>query len=200
MTSTHNLKTIHRGSGLLLLALSAGLWAAAIRLPMLSAVAAPADNTYAGMPGEQGDTFNWFDTLGFPDVKGCKFVRVGTGGWSQDGNKPPRKHYAHAFLLKTETNGFLACVAASETAGIGDQARTNRSPPIATADPAQAADGEPTSAEGYRRSTAESGATPDRDEHGVTVRPPPTSLQIRPEERDDLVAQRERLHVSTFAE
>jgi hypothetical protein len=41
---------------------------------------------------------------------------------------------------------------------------------------------------------------PDRDEHGAAVRPTPTSLQIRPEEGDNPIAQWERLYVPAFAE
>lgn len=72
----------------------------------LSSAAAPAADPYAGLPTEQRKTLAWFDTLGFPDVKGCTFVRVGTGNWSQSGDRPPQNQYLQAFLLRTHTNTF----------------------------------------------------------------------------------------------
>jgi hypothetical protein len=50
--------------------------------------------------------FQWFGTLGFPDVKDCPYVQVATGAWSQSGNDPPRNTYVNGFLLFTNTNYF----------------------------------------------------------------------------------------------
>lgn len=55
-------------------------------------------------PPAQSD-FEWFSRLGFPDVKGCPFVRVATGSWSRTGNEPPCNQYLNTFLLtSTDTN------------------------------------------------------------------------------------------------
>ena len=56
-------------------------------------------------PASKAD-FEWFSTLGFPDVKDAPFVRVATGGWSQSGGDPPQGQYALAFLLSTNGSTF----------------------------------------------------------------------------------------------
>jgi hypothetical protein len=61
---------------------------------------------YDSLHSDQQKTFTWFDTLGFPDVKGRPFVRVGTGCWSQSGQNPRENQYIKTFLLKEETNTF----------------------------------------------------------------------------------------------
>jgi hypothetical protein len=50
--------------------------------------------------------FQWFSTLGFPDVKDCSCVRVATGRWSQTGDDPPQNNYANCFLLSSNANSF----------------------------------------------------------------------------------------------
>lgn len=52
--------------------------------------------------------FEWFGKLGFPDVKGCAFVRAATGRWTQVGSQAPQNSYLHGFLL--ETNGDVFTV------------------------------------------------------------------------------------------
>lgn len=52
--------------------------------------------------------FEWFSTLGFPDLKGCPFVRVATGFWwrNQASDDPPQQNIFKAFLLATNNFGF----------------------------------------------------------------------------------------------
>lgn len=50
-------------------------------------------------PSEAKRAFVWFGKLGFPDVKGVKYVRVATGQWSQHGSAPRQNTYLNAFLL-----------------------------------------------------------------------------------------------------
>ena len=50
--------------------------------------------------------FEWFSTLGFPDTKGCPYVRVATGEWSQSGDEPPQNRFVKAFLLATNAPNF----------------------------------------------------------------------------------------------
>lgn len=75
-------------------------------LLMLGALATHSETPYDSLPPDQQKTFAWFDTLGFPDVKGRPFVRVGTGCWSQSGSKERENQTIKAFLLKEETNTF----------------------------------------------------------------------------------------------
>jgi hypothetical protein len=55
---------------------------------------------------ERSKAFAWIDTLGFPDIKGKKFVRVATGQWHQFGDEPPRNDYVHGFLLEEKGDRF----------------------------------------------------------------------------------------------
>lgn len=56
--------------------------------------------------------FEWFQTLGFPDVKSCPYVRVATGYWSQTGDDSSRSnHYENSFLLTTNGNVFKVLTA-----------------------------------------------------------------------------------------
>jgi hypothetical protein len=55
---------------------------------------------------EAQKTFEWFDTLEFPDVKGKSFVLAATGGWSQSGNAPPNNGYIYGFLLSENAESF----------------------------------------------------------------------------------------------
>jgi hypothetical protein len=50
--------------------------------------------------------FEWFSKLGFPDVKGCPFIRVATGQWSQAGDGSRQNNYLDAFLIGTNNNTF----------------------------------------------------------------------------------------------
>src|SRR6266542_591511 len=63
------------------------------------------------------EAFTWFDTLGFPDVKGRPFVRVATGRWYQYENDPPRNTYVPGFLLEDtgDTFSVLTVSRATET-------------------------------------------------------------------------------------
>jgi hypothetical protein len=77
----------------------------------------------------RGD-FQWFGTLGFPDVKGCPFVRVATGRWSQSGDEPPQNHYIKGFLLATNGDAFtvlgldlLKATLTNSSSGIPDHER-----------------------------------------------------------------------------
>ncbi|HSY17880.1 MAG TPA: hypothetical protein VK815_06070, partial [Candidatus Acidoferrales bacterium] len=50
--------------------------------------------------------FEWFGTLGFPDVKGCPCVRLENGGyWAVDG-KPENINYIEAFVLATNAGNL----------------------------------------------------------------------------------------------
>src|SRR5438477_383858 len=60
----------------------------------------------APSPEERMEAFKWFGALGFPDVKGRKFIRVATGRWFQAGGNPPRNTYAHGFLLEEAGDTF----------------------------------------------------------------------------------------------
>jgi hypothetical protein len=50
--------------------------------------------------------FQWFSTLGFPDVKGCPLVRVATGRYSQTYDAPPTNSYLTAYVLATNASSF----------------------------------------------------------------------------------------------
>jgi hypothetical protein len=50
--------------------------------------------------------FQWFSTLGFPDLKGCPYVRVSNGQWNFGGNEPLGRNFAYGFLLATNATGF----------------------------------------------------------------------------------------------
>ena len=56
------------------------------------------------VPTPAQKAFAWFGRLGFPDVKGRKYVKVATGAWSQSGNQRPEISYTEGFLL-SESNG-----------------------------------------------------------------------------------------------
>ena len=50
--------------------------------------------------------FQWFSTLGFPEIKELPYVRVATGKWSRSGNDPPENHYLNGFLLESNAACF----------------------------------------------------------------------------------------------
>lgn len=52
--------------------------------------------------------FAWFEKLGFPDVKDCRYIRIATGQWSQHGNAPRQNTYLNAFLIDEKDNAFTA--------------------------------------------------------------------------------------------
>ncbi|MBT3289191.1 MAG: hypothetical protein HN380_17745 [Victivallales bacterium] len=66
-----------------------------------------ADPLYAKLAPDAAQAFSWFDRLGFPDVKGCKFVRVGTRARYDDGSEyeQPESERIEAFLTETKPNG-----------------------------------------------------------------------------------------------
>jgi hypothetical protein len=79
----------------------------------------------AYQPRKRAHTFNWFASLGYPDVKGRPLVHVAEGGWDQDGDDPPRNSYLFGFLLKGgETFTVLT---------LGLEARTFQKSPPGTA-------------------------------------------------------------------
>jgi hypothetical protein len=55
---------------------------------------------------ERAKVFTWFGTLGFPDVKGCKLVRVATGDWYISGDNPSRNTYLLGFVLEEKGKSF----------------------------------------------------------------------------------------------
>jgi hypothetical protein len=55
---------------------------------------------------EQVLTYGWFAQLGFPDVKGKKFVRVATGRAFAEGDQPYHNSYLYGFLLQTKGDDF----------------------------------------------------------------------------------------------
>jgi hypothetical protein len=59
-----------------------------------------------GLTPETQTNFQWFSGLGFPDVKGCPFVRVTTGRWSQGVEGPPQNSFLRGFLLGTNGSAF----------------------------------------------------------------------------------------------
>ena len=66
---------------------------------------ANADDSQA-VSEEARTNFQWFNSLGFSDVKDCQFVRVATGWWGSFGNNPPQNHYENAFLLTNDSTQF----------------------------------------------------------------------------------------------
>ncbi len=55
---------------------------------------------------EEQQAYRWFDTLDFPDLAPCPFVKVATGltFWKKD--EPPRNTYCVGFLLSDEAGEF----------------------------------------------------------------------------------------------
>jgi hypothetical protein len=50
--------------------------------------------------------FEWFGTLGFPDLKDRPFVRIATGHWSQSGKEAAKNFYKKGFLLARSDHDF----------------------------------------------------------------------------------------------
>src|SRR5882672_5739205 len=59
-----------------------------------------------GLTSRAREDFEWFSTLGFPDTRGCLYVRVATGDWSQSGDESPQNRFIKAFLLATNASTF----------------------------------------------------------------------------------------------
>src|SRR5688572_18096813 len=92
---------------------------AAVGLPMAIGVAAAcsmAPATAATIPGnvrrleDPLPIFRWFDTLGFPDIRGARFVRITSGRWCHGPGRTPRILYSHGFLLDEDDATFRALV------------------------------------------------------------------------------------------
>lgn len=60
-----------------------------------------------GLPDQARADFEWFSTLGFPEVKGRPYVKVATGEyWQSQGELVPHNTYLTAFLLATNADSF----------------------------------------------------------------------------------------------
>ncbi len=78
----------------------------------------------SGLSAKAVSDFEWFSTLGFPDVKGCPCVRIENGGsWTAKG-EPVRIEHVTAFVLSTNA-GILRLF----TADLSDFSVTNASLP-----------------------------------------------------------------------
>jgi hypothetical protein len=64
---------------------------------------------------ERVKAFTWFGTLGFPDVKGRKFVRAATGESVRQGDEPPQNTYVLSFLLDNKKDSFVVFTPALST-------------------------------------------------------------------------------------
>ena len=73
----------------------AAMWPTAMNAEPASPPSSP-----AVLPPEAVADFEWFGTLGFPDVHGCPAVRVATGLWSQSGSHAPENRFVQGFLLR----------------------------------------------------------------------------------------------------
>jgi hypothetical protein len=66
---------------------------------------ATAEDAYADLEPEARAAFTWFDSLGFPDVRGCQYARVATGRrdfWADT----DRNTYADGFIIKEVGDSF----------------------------------------------------------------------------------------------
>ena len=59
-----------------------------------------------GLSSEARRDFEWFSTLGFPDVKGCRYVRIATGWPAAYLDETHSNYYITAFLLDTNATNF----------------------------------------------------------------------------------------------
>ncbi|MCI0459735.1 MAG: hypothetical protein L0Z62_22520 [Gemmataceae bacterium] len=98
--------TRFRGSVVLGLPLYAALTVAVALTAPRPEQPGPGDKPYASTAQERDKAFRWFSTLGFPDLKGRKLVRVATGQWSRVNDAPPRNSCAHGFLLAEKGDTF----------------------------------------------------------------------------------------------
>ena len=76
----------------------------------VSAQEALPDPLYAKLTPDAAQAFSWFDKLGFPDVRGCKFGRVGTRTRWDDGSEyeQPKSERIEAFLTEAKPDGTFA--------------------------------------------------------------------------------------------
>jgi hypothetical protein len=63
---------------------------------------------------ERESTFNWFGTLGFPDLKGKKLVRIATAP-DVNAEGKPESTYTAGFLLEEQANTFSVMTLSSKT-------------------------------------------------------------------------------------
>jgi len=96
--------------------LSAALAVAAISGALFVAARQARAAEPGGSSAEQRlKAFQWFSTLGYPEVKGLKFVRVATGFWSQSGGNPPENQYWNGFVLDEKGKDFRVFTFTAET-------------------------------------------------------------------------------------
>jgi hypothetical protein len=77
-----------------------------LAMVLASCLPSKSSATVGSLTPESKTDFEWFNSLGFPDVKDAPFVDVATGGWSQSGSDPRQAQRALAFLLSTNGNTF----------------------------------------------------------------------------------------------
>ena len=82
--------------------LAAGL-VAAMSIGIVQSTCAAAPDPLS--PQARAD-FEWFSTLGFPDLKDCPYVRVATCWWGYSSSAPPSQNVTYGFLLSTNASGF----------------------------------------------------------------------------------------------
>jgi hypothetical protein len=73
----------------------------------------------------------WYDTLGYPDAKGLRYVRVATGRWSQSGNEPRENRFVEGFLVREDTASFTVFLCNVSSFASGFEV-TQPYPPLAT--------------------------------------------------------------------
>ena len=64
-----------------------------------------ADPRTEPLPREAVADFEWFSTLGFPDLRDCLVARVATGRTVAYNGRPPENQYVTAFLLHDDADG-----------------------------------------------------------------------------------------------
>ena len=79
-------------------------WCAAILWPTAASAEQTSPSTASLTPAAVAD-FEWFGTLGFPDVRGCPAGRVSTGETIAYNGHPPENQYVTAFLLHQGDGG-----------------------------------------------------------------------------------------------
>ncbi len=97
---SHSSRTLSR------LTLSAVVTAALLCGELRIARRLPAAEPAAASDDERAKALQWFGTLGFPDVKDLKFVRVATGQWGRSGDEPPANTFLNGFLLEDDGKTF----------------------------------------------------------------------------------------------
>jgi hypothetical protein len=84
--------------------ISNGLVMALLLVPAITSVSLRAANP--DFSAQTSDALAWYDTLGFPDTKNLPYVRVATGYWTQEGNKPRENQFVEGFLVRDEPDAF----------------------------------------------------------------------------------------------